>query len=72
MYLCHCEHGRLSLKQVTWITLKNSAPRVLATSVLRFCKHLRNLASQSQCERVNGELLHIPCIHCPDSIVNGQ
>lgn len=35
-YLCHSEHGRLSLKQVTCMTLKKSAPSVLATSVFKF------------------------------------
>lgn len=70
--LCHCEHGRRSLKQITWITLKNNAPSVFATSVLSLCKHLRNFASQSQCDRTNGELLHIPWIHCWGDIVNGQ
>lgn len=33
---------------------------VLAVSVLTFCKHRRKVASQSQCERVNGESLQIP------------
>lgn len=45
---------------------------MFATSVLRFCRHLRNLASQSQWDRVNGELLHMPLMHSLGDIVIGQ
>lgn len=70
--LCQIEHGRLSVKQVTCITLKKTAPKVLAVSVLMFCKHLLNLASQSQCDLVKAPRLQSPRRHSPGSRMFGH
>ena len=51
---------------------KNAKLRKPDSPVLSPCKHRRNLASQSQCDRVNCCELHRPRLHSPGDNVCGQ
>lgn len=63
-YLWRLLQGLLKSKHVTWIALKNAAPRVIAVSVFNPARHCRNFSSQSS-RRTN-----LRTVPCADSSLN--